>query len=108
MLSHYSVTGDPAAFSLLVYHPGNKLSMPIEFINEDMNEDLKKGQIFLPINTFVDCVCVDHNIPQKLLCDISKTPKFGVVRLNQIEIPANLRLKNSVKSDLVLGVFKRD
>jgi hypothetical protein len=99
------VTGNVISVNFLIYRPGNRVSIPVEFINEDANEDIKKGLFLTPINTFVECTCAG-DIPEKFVLDVSTTPKRGVVRIDAIQFPPGVQPTTKVAKDMVLAIIK--
>ena len=50
----------------LIYTPGRRLRIPLEYINHDMSNDLKRGCFVYRINRFLECYCDSPNIPSTL------------------------------------------
>lgn len=51
------IKGQPLSCNFLVYHPGNKLRIPIVYTNKDSNIDMKRGAFLLRTNKFVEVLC---------------------------------------------------
>lgn len=100
-----NITKELISVNFLIYHPGNKLKIPVDFINEEMNEDLKKGLFLVPVNTFIDVKC-NGDVPSKFIVDLSVTPKRGIFRLNMLNIPHDVIVSPKISPDLVLGVIR--
>lgn len=80
----------------MVYRPGNVLSIPIRFENEELNEDIKKGKSLVPVMDFIKCVCEDK-VPEYFPIDITLTPTGGIFRVEHIVLPPGV---NFVTKDL--------
>lgn len=99
------MTGKVMSVNFLIYRPGNRLSIPVDFINEDLNEDTKKGFLVTPVTTFIECTCAG-DVPEKFVVDVSTTPKRGVVRIDAIQFPPGVQPTSKVAKDTVLAVIR--
>ena len=63
------LTDDPLNVNYLVYTPGQRLRIPLEYINHDMSNDLKRGCFVYRINRFLECYCT-HDVPKTLQVSI--------------------------------------
>lgn len=99
------VTNLPVAVNFLRYIPGNRLRIPIEFINSDLSQDLKRGCLLVRVNHFVECVC-DAEVPNNIIVDLSGVQKGDVIRLNALQLPPKVRPAKTVPSDFVVAVIK--
>jgi ribosomal protein L25 (general stress protein Ctc) len=102
-----SITTDLFSVNYLIYRPGNRLKIPVAFVNEELNEDSKKGMFMVSVTPAVECKC-DWDVPARFDVDVSTTPKRGVVRLAHVQFPPGVRPSNDVPVDLVLGVMRTD
>ena len=99
------MTDLPVSVNFLRYTPGNRLRIPVEFINEDQSQDLRRGCFLVTVNQFVECVC-DGEVPAKIVVDLSNVQKGEVIRLNDIVLPDKVRPAKTVGIDYVLGVVQ--
>ena len=60
------LTDDPLNVNYLIYTPGQRLRIPLEYINHDMSNDLKRGCFVYRINRFLECYCDSPSIPSTL------------------------------------------
>ena len=95
----------PIAVNFLKYRPGNRMRIPVDFINADMSVDLRRGCFLTRINRFVECIC-EHDVPTKLVVDLSGVQKGDVVRLSALTLPPGVRPSPTVPSDYVVAVIK--
>jgi hypothetical protein len=79
--------------------------IPIDFINADQSQDLKRGSFMIRINQFVECIC-DNEIPKSIIVDLANAQKGDVYKLNSLVLPPNVRPSKNVHSDYVLCVVK--
>lgn len=91
--------------NFLIRKPGNVLRVPIEFINEDANQDLKRGSYILRINQFLECTC-EGEIPKTLTIDLGNAPRGAVFKVSDLKLPPNVRPAKKVPLDLVICVIK--
>jgi hypothetical protein len=99
------VTKKVLNFNLLRYWPGNKIKIPINFINADQNETLKRECFVLKTQYGIDCLCGEE-IPKELTLDLANAKKGDVFRLNSLVVPPKVRPAPTVAPDLVLCVVK--
>jgi len=96
----------PVAVNFLRYWPGvTRLRIPVEFINEESSQDMKRGCFLVRVNEFVECVC-DGDVPSKIVVDLSEAKKGDVIRLNSVKLPPQVRPAKKVAFDFVLGVVQ--
>ena len=95
----------PIAVNFLKYRPGNRMRIPVDFVNADMSVDLRRGCFLTRINRFVECIC-ENDVPTKLVVDLSGVQKGDVVRLSALTLPAGVRPSPTVPSDYVIAVIK--
>mmetsp|Transcript_16449 Transcript_16449/g.14831 ORF Transcript_16449/g.14831 Transcript_16449/m.14831 type:complete len:240 (+) Transcript_16449:69-788(+) len=100
-----TITGEPFSANLLIYRPGRILALPVEFVNDDANENSKFGYLIHDINNFVNCIC-ESNIPRKLTVDVSTLKKNGVIRAEDLILPPGVQLDKKFDPKLVLCVYK--
>lgn len=75
------------------------------FINEDQNQDIKRGCFLVRLNRFVECVC-EEEVPRDIVIDLTNVQKGDVIRLNSLKLPPKVRPTADVASDFVIGVVK--
>mmetsp|Transcript_24493 Transcript_24493/g.40837 ORF Transcript_24493/g.40837 Transcript_24493/m.40837 type:complete len:257 (+) Transcript_24493:84-854(+) len=98
-------TDAPVSVNFLVYSPGSRLRIPIEYINEDLSQDLRRGCFLIRVNHYIECVC-DEEVPAKIVVDLSTAQKGDVLRLNALQLPPKVRPAKTVPLDFVLAVVK--
>ena len=97
----------PISVNFLRYRAGNRMRIPIEFINADQSVDLRRGCFLTRVNRYVECICDNSvDIPQKLSVDLTGVMKGEVIRLRALKLPSGVRPAPSVPGDFVLGVVK--
>jgi hypothetical protein len=79
--------------------------IPVEYVNEEASQDIRRGSFLVRINNFVECVCGDE-VPTKLQIDLSEAKKGDVYRLCNIKLPPQVRPSKHSPLDLVLGVVQ--
>lgn len=99
------VTGNPLAVNFLRYIPGNRLRIPINFVNADQSLDLRRGCYIVRVNKYIECVC-DDEVPQNVTLDLSAAQKGDVFRLNALKLPPKVRPAKTVAPDFVVCVVK--
>ena len=103
----YLVLDTPLSVNFLRYRPGNRMRIPIEFLNADQSVDLRRGSFLIRVNRFVECVCdPDVPIPKSLTVDLTDVQKGDVLRLDTLNLPVGVRPSVAVPSDYVLAVVK--
>lgn len=93
------------AVNFLRYRPGTRLSIPLEFINDELSVDVKRGSMVVVVNKYIDCIC-DGEIPKTIKIDMSNCKNGDVVRLNSIPFPPLVRPAKTVPPDFVACVVK--
>jgi large subunit ribosomal protein L25 len=91
--------------NFLKYKPGNRMRIPIEFVNADQSVDLRRGSFLVRVNKFVECVC-DGDIPEKVTVDLTGVAKGDVIRLGALQLPPGVRPSVSVPQDFVVAVIR--
>lgn len=99
------VTDQPLSVNFLRYIPGNRLRIPIDFINADQSLDLRRGCFIVRVNKFIECVC-DEEVPKTVSLDLSSAQKGDVFRLNALSLPSKVRPAKTVPPDFVVCVVK--
>jgi Ribosomal protein TL5, C-terminal domain len=101
------VLDEPISVNFLRYRPGNRMRIPVEFINADQSVDLRRGSFLTRVNRYVECIC-DNGvpIPQNLMIDLTGVMKGEVIRVGSLKLPPGVRPAPSVPGDFVLGVIK--
>lgn len=95
----------PLSCNFLKYWPGNRVRIPIEYINEDECPDLKKGCFLVQVNRFLECTCGDV-VPATIIVDLAGKQKGSVIRLSDLKIPAGVSPSSAVPADFVAGAIK--
>jgi hypothetical protein len=91
--------------NFLRYTAGTKVKIPIEYINTDLSNDLKKGCFIYRVNNYIECVC-DEEVPKSIIVDAAEAMKGQVYRLNNLQFPPRVRPAKSVPPDFVACVVK--
>ncbi len=99
------MTGKPLSVNFLRYIPGNRLRIPIDFVNADQSLDLRRGCYIVRVNKSIECVC-DDEVPQSVTLDLSSAQKGDVFRLNALKLPPKVRPAKTVAPDFVVCVVK--
>jgi ribosomal protein L25 (general stress protein Ctc) len=76
------LTDDPLNVNYLIYSPGQRVRIPLEYINHDMSNDLKRGCFVYRINRFLECYCDADYIPTSLKVDLTGKAKGDVIRID--------------------------
>ncbi len=105
MIILLAVTGKPLSVNFLRYIPGNRLRIPIDFVNADQSLDLRRGCYIVRVNKSIECVC-DDEVPQSVTLDLSSAQKGDVFRLNALKLPPKVRPAKTVAPDFVVCVVK--
>eukprot|EP01038_Epipyxis_sp_PR26KG_P004081 gene4081-5827_t len=100
-----SLNDMPLSVNFLYFKSGVRLKIPVKYINEDINVDLKRGCFIVRVNLCVECIC-DGVVPSFLIVDIGNAKKGDVLRLSSIKLPPSVRPAKSIPSDYVLGVIQ--
>lgn len=81
------------------------MRIPINFINEDKSQDLRRNCFLVRVNEYIDCVC-ESDVPQHITVDLADARKGDVLRLNSLLLPPKVRFASTVNSDFVVAVVK--
>lgn len=95
----------PFSVNFLIRKPSNVLRIPIDFVNEDQNQDLKRGSYVVRINQFLECTC-DGEVPRNLTIDLGNAPRGAVFNMTHLKLPPNVRPAKSVPLDFVICIIK--
>ena len=95
----------PIAVNFLKYRPGNRMRIPVDFVNADLSVDLRRGCFLTRVNRYVECIC-EHDVPSKLTIDLTGAEKGDVVRCGTISFPPGVRPSPTVPADYVIAVVK--
>lgn len=101
----YLVSDLPVSVNFLNYGPGSRVRIPIEYINEDQSQDMRRGCFLVRVNNFVECVC-DEAVPPRIVVDLANAKKGDVYRLTTTSLPPKVRPARSVSLDYVFGVVQ--
>jgi hypothetical protein len=102
------VTDAPLSISFLRYYPGIRLRVPVSFVDDDDNPDLKRGNIYVAkISKFVEVTCgrgipIPRNIPFSLL----NAKNRDVVRVKDLKLPSGVALSKKADPEAVLAVIQ--
>lgn len=99
------VTDLPLNVNFLIRRPDTVFRIPIEFVNEDQNQDLKRGSYVIRVNQFIQCTC-DGDIPRNIVVDLGSTSKGAAIKISDLNLPPNVRPAKDVPLDLVICVIK--
>jgi large subunit ribosomal protein L25 len=78
------------------------MRVPVRYLNEDDNIDLKRGCYVVHINKLVTCKCAG-NVPETIDIDISGMKKGDVLKLSQVVLPEGVQpIFNGMATDTVL------
>jgi hypothetical protein len=81
------LTDEPLGCNFLHYKPGNKLRIPIEFMNTDLNVCIRRGSYIVKINRYLECVCSGLNIPKTIQIDAKDLQDDSLIRLKDVILP---------------------
>lgn len=81
------------------------MRIPIEYINTELNVELKRGSFLSKVNKYVECVC-GNEIPSVIQVDLSFAQKGAVLRLNDLILPPNCHPASTVPEDFVVGIIR--
>ncbi len=81
------------------------MRIPVDFINADQSQDLKRGSYMIRVNQFVECVC-DTEIPKSIVVDMGSAQKGDIFKLKDVVLPPLVRPAKGVATDTVLCVIK--
>ena len=70
-----SVTDTPLNINFLRYSPMNRFRIPVEYINDELCVDIKRGCFVIHVNRFIECTC-EGPIPRSFKIDLSQA-KLG-------------------------------
>lgn len=87
--------------------PGrNRLRIPFEFINDELNVDIKRGAYVVKVNRYLECLCSGNSVPRSITVDLAGSMKGKPIRLCDIKLPSQVRPTRSVPDDLVIAIVK--
>ena len=95
----------PVSVNFLRYAPGKRVRVPVEYINQEASQDMRRGCFLVGVNSFVELVC-DEDVPAKITVDLSNAKKGDIIRLSSIALPPKVRPAKSMGLDYVLGVVQ--
>jgi hypothetical protein len=72
----YVVNDEPLNINFLLYSHNRRHRIPIEYINEELCVDIKRGCYVIPVNKFIECHC-DGDIPRTFVIDLASA-KLGI------------------------------
>lgn len=67
-----------------------KVSVPIEFINDDKSPGIKRGGVLNVVLHKVDCICKADSIPEKLQIDMTGCEIGESFHLDKISLPSDV------------------
>ena len=102
------ITAAPLNICFLKFRPGiTRLRVPVNYVGDDDNPELKKGNIYLARQTkFVEVTCSREEIPNSIDFSLRDAKNGDVVRASSIILPEGVKLHKNVKPDMVLAVIK--
>lgn len=99
------MTGSPLNVNFLRYRPGTHLRIPIDFVNAEESQDIKRGSYVVGVREYLECVC-DGAVPKSIVLDLSKAQKGDIYRVSSLELPQRVRPAKNVPLDSVIAVIK--
>ncbi len=101
------LTNLPTSVNFLRFQKGAKMRIPLQYINEDLCVDLKRGCFLLRINRFVEVVVNDEDsMPKYINVDLSSGKKGAVLTVADMTFPDNVRPSHRVSDKFVAAVIK--
>lgn len=94
---------EPLGCNFLHYKPGNKLRIPVEFMNTDLNVCIRRGSYIVKINRYLECVCSGLDIPKTIQIDAKDLQDDSLIRLKDVLLPPGVSPAKGVPHDYVLG-----
>ena len=102
------INDDPLSLNFRTYRSGQRLNVPVVYINEEMSTDIRRGSFILRVVKNIDITCDQGiNIPSSLKVDLSGRKKNDVIRINDIEFPKGVKPSKKMRNDLVLAKISR-
>lgn len=95
----------PLSVNFLRYKPGTQLRIPVDFINTEQSQDLKRGSFVVSVQPYVDVVC-EGDVPATLELDLSGAQKGDIYRIGSLTFPDQVRPAKKSSPDKVLAVIK--
>jgi len=100
------LTEAPLSLNFVVYHPGNRVRIPLEYINADLSDDIRRGCFIVSVNRFLECQC-SGEIPSVLQVDLTGLKKNDVLTMAHIIFPTGVSPSTKMsRSNFVVGVVK--
>lgn len=99
------VTSKPLSVNFLRYKKGNRIAIPVDYVNSEFSEAKKRNCTFIAVNSSIECICADE-IPRVLKLDLSNAQKGDIYRLNAVEFPPKVRPSKTISPDTVICSVK--
>jgi ribosomal protein L25 (general stress protein Ctc) len=101
------MTNAPMSVNFLKFQSGQRLRIPMRYVNTDLCVDLRRGCFLLRVNQFVECICENPDkIPQYIDVDVSNAGKGSVLTVRDLHFPSYVKPSNRIPSDFVAAVIK--
>ena len=95
---------EPLSVNYFIYHPGQIMKIPINYINHQQSIDIRRGSYLRRATKFVDVVCeVGVDVPTVLNIDLTGREKGQVMRLDDVIFPTGVKPAKHVPLDLVIS-----
>lgn len=78
-----------------------KISIAIEFVNEDKSPGLKKGGIINTVVHRLECFCSPESIPEKILIDLNGKDIGATFLLENMELPEGVSPVNAERDAVI-------
>lgn len=98
----------PLNINFLRQSSKTRYRIPIQYLNEDMCTDMKRGNFLIPVNKFIECVCDNDIIPRTLTIDVANAKLGDIFRTSAIMFPPGVRPSINVPADYVLSVLSSE
>ena len=103
-LQECPLTEEPLSVNYFIYHPGQIMKIPINYINHQQSIDIRRGSYLRRATKFVDVVCeAGIDVPTVLNIDLTGREKGHIMRLDAIMFPSGVKPAKHVPSDLVIS-----
>jgi hypothetical protein len=126
-ISPLTDTEQPLSVSFLRYQPGTRMALPIIFLNQDDNIEIRRGAHIhvinrflspdspspdspsLPCPSFVKVVCTRPNdIPAQIFADVANVKAGEAIRLSDCDLPTGIIPLLGRGTDIVLAKVQKD
>jgi large subunit ribosomal protein L25 len=106
MVDFHPVTNDPihVDFQRISTNTRIKISIAIEFQNEEKSPGIKKGGVINYIVHRLECYCPPDSIPEKLIIDLTGKEIGDSLRLDEIDLPDGISPVNHERDSIIATV----